>query len=395
MTSVLMIEDNLADARLIREMLAGASPPHVQLEHATSLSAGLASLAERNADAVLLDLTLPDSAGMDTFLTAHASAPNVPIVVLSGLSDEAVASRAVEEGAQDYLVKGQVDGNTLVRAIEYAIRRHALHEELQLIASELERRNVELSAFTYSVSHDLKEPLRTIEAFSQFVMEDYAERLDAQGKDYLQRMAAAAARLKQMIEDLLLLSRAGQRPEQVIPVPLGEVMAEIVAALEGSISEKGARVQVDGALPVLLADRARVEQIFGNLISNGLKFNRSAPPVVEVGVASIDGGLATVFVRDNGIGIDPRYNERIFQIFQRLHRREEFDGTGAGLAIVKRAAEAMGGRVWLNSKLGEGATFYVSLPLYRAEASMGENGEKRERIEEGPCPDTDQSASSS
>ena len=390
-----MIEDNLADARLIREMLADASRPEVHLEHATSLSAGLASLAERNADAVLLDLTLPDSAGMDTFLTAHASAPDVPIVVLSGLSDEAVASRAVDEGAQDYLVKGQVDGNTLIRSIEYAVRRHALHAELQLIASELERRNVELSAFTYSVSHDLKEPLRTIEAFSQFVMEDYAERLDAQGKDYLQRMAAAAARLKQMIEDLLLLSRAGQRPEQVAPVPLGEVMAEIVAALEGSISEKGARVQVDGALPVLLADRARVEQIFGNLISNGLKFNRSAPPVIEVRVASLDGGLATVFVRDNGIGIDPRYNERIFQIFQRLHRREEYDGTGAGLAIVKRAAEAMGGRVWLNSTLGDGATFYVSLPLYKAEAPVGEDSEKRERIEEEPCPDTDQSASSS
>jgi light-regulated signal transduction histidine kinase (bacteriophytochrome) len=374
MTNVLIIEDNPADARLIREMLSGGAMPGVRLDHATSLAAGLAILAKQAPDAVLLDLGLPDSQGMDTFIAAHSNAPNVPIVVLTGFSDEAVGSRTVEAGAQDYLVKGQVDAHGLVRAIEYAVRRHAQREELELIASELERRNAELSAFTYSVSHDLKEPLRTIEAFSQFVMEDYANALDEQGRDYLTRMGAAAARLKQMIEDLLLLSRTGQRPETVERVELSEVLNDIVAALDGSIRAKGGRVDIAPALPAVLGDRARVEQIFGNLISNALKFGREEPPCVEIGVTAGDDG-GTFFVRDNGIGIDPRYSERIFQVFQRLHRREEYEGTGAGLAIVKRAAEALGGRVWLNSTLGKGSTFFVSLPLFDASHT-------RERVEE-------------
>jgi signal transduction histidine kinase len=371
MTKVLIIEDNPADARLIREMLSGGTMPDVRLDHAASLAAGLTILEKEEPDAVLLDLGLPDSQGIDTFIAAHSNAPNVPIVVLTGFSDEAIGSRAVEEGAQDYLVKGQVDAHGLVRAIEYAIRRHAQREELELIASELERRNAELSVFTYSVSHDLKEPLRTIEAFSQFVMEDYAPALDDQGRDYLTRMAAAAARLKQMIEDLLLLSRAGQRPETVERVEVAEVLDDIVAALDGSIRTKGARIDIEPGLPAVLGDRARVEQIFGNLISNALKFGRDEPPNVEIGITA-SGGRGTFFVRDNGIGIDSRYSERIFQVFQRLHRREEYEGTGAGLAIVKRAAEALGGRVWLNSAPGEGATFFVSLPLFDAAAHEAE-----------------------
>ncbi|MEX2158002.1 MAG: ATP-binding protein [Dehalococcoidia bacterium] len=376
MTNVLIIEDNPADARLIREMLSGGAMPGVQLDQATSLTAGLAILAEQAPDAVLLDLGLPDSQGMDTFIAAHSNAPNVPIVVLTGFSDEAVGARTVEAGAQDYLVKGQVDAHGLVRAIEYAVRRHAQREELELIASELERRNAELSTFTYSVSHDLKEPLRTIEAFSQFVMEDYAAALDAQGRDYLTRMGAAAARLKQMIEDLLLLSRAGQRPETVERVDLTEVLDDIVTALNGSISSSGARIDIAPGLPPVLGDRPRVEQIFGNLLSNALKFVIEEPPHVEVGITASDDGRGSFFVRDNGIGIDPRYSERIFQVFQRLHRREEYEGTGAGLAIVKRAAEALGGRVWLNSTPGKGSTFFVSLPLFDASTDQGETQER-------------------
>jgi light-regulated signal transduction histidine kinase (bacteriophytochrome) len=379
MTNVLIIEDNLADARLIREMLSGGAMPDVRVNHATSLAAALTILEQQPPDAVLLDLGLPDSRGMDTFIAARSKAPNVPIVVLTGFSDEAIGSRTVEQGAQDYLVKGQVDAQGLARAIEYAVRRHGQREELELVASELERRNSELSAFTYSVSHDLKEPLRTIEAFSQFVMEDYAAALDDQGRDYLTRMAAAAARLKQMIDDLLLLTRAGQRPETVGRVEMTEVLDDIVAALNGSITAMGARIDIDPGLPAVLGDRVRVEQIFGNLLSNALKFGREEPPRVRVGITTSDDGGSTFFVQDNGIGIDPRYSERVFHIFQRLHRRDEYEGTGAGLAIVRRAAEALGGRVWLNSTPGEGATFFVSLPLYKASTHLSD---LQERVEE-------------
>jgi light-regulated signal transduction histidine kinase (bacteriophytochrome) len=164
---------------------------------------------------------------------------------------------------------------------------------------------------------------------------------------------------------LLALSRLARRPEELLRVDVGQVVANITAAFQVALEEKGGRIEVEGGLPSVLGDLSRVEQIFGNLIANGMKFNRSEGPAVTVGVNEIDDGAVTFFVRDNGIGIDPQYHDKIFGVFQRLHRREEYDGTGAGLAIVKRAAEALGGRVWLDSAPDAGATFFVSLPLWR------------------------------
>ncbi len=226
-----------------------------------------------------------------------------------------------------------------------------------------------MEAFTHSVSHDLKEPLRTIEAFSQFVLEDYAERLDDQGRDYLQKLAKASARMKQLIEDLLALSRIGRHVDQAPSADVSRIVAGVVEGMRATVDQRSANVRVQDSLPHVQADAARLEQIFGNLIANGIKFNRSPRPVVEVGLRERNAGDATFFVRDNGIGIDPQYHERIFGIFQRLHRREEYEGTGAGLAIVKRAIEALGGRMWLESALGDGTTFLFTLPLAGEDAT--------------------------
>jgi two-component system sensor histidine kinase/response regulator len=362
---VLLIEDNAGDARLIQEMLAEAHGAAFALERVDCLSGGLDRVLARKPDVVLLDLGLPDAQGLEALRAMQRQAARVPVVVLTGLNDEDVAAQAVQEGAQDFLIKGQIDGNQLSRVIRYAIERKQVDEALRKTLEELERRNEELDSFTYSVSHDLKEPLRTLEAFSQFLLEDYAGQLDEQGKDYLTRMGRAAARMKQMIEELLALSRLARQPEELVRVDVGQVVANITAAFQVALEEKGGRIEVEGDLPSVQGDRSRVEQIFGNLIANGMKFNRSERPVVTVGVSETDDGTVTFFVRDNGIGIDPQYHDKIFGVFQRLHRREEYDGTGAGLAIVKRAAEALGGRVWLDSAPNAGATFFVSLPLWR------------------------------
>jgi two-component system sensor histidine kinase/response regulator len=369
---VLLIEDNPGDARLIQEMLAGPRGGAFELERVDCLSGGLDRVVARKPDVVLLDLGLPDAQGLEALRAMQGRAARVPVVVLTGLNDEEVAAQAVQEGAQDYLVKGQIDSSQLARAIRYAIGRKQIdearvhaEESLRETLAELEGRNQELESFTYSVSHDLKEPLRTLESFSHFLLEDYAAQLDEQGKDYLARMGRAAARMKQMIEELLALSRLARRPEELVRVDVGQVVANITAAFQVALEEKGGRIEVEGGLPSVLGDRSRVEQIFGNLIANGMKFNRSEGPVVTVGANETDAGAATFFVRDNGIGIDPQYHDKIFGVFQRLHRREEYDGTGAGLAIVKRAAEALGGRVWLDSAPDAGATFFVSLPLWR------------------------------
>ena len=217
------------------------------------------------------------------------------------------------------------------------------------------------ASFTYSVSHDLKEPLRTIEAFSQFLLEDYAPVLDDQGRDYLQKLAHASARMKQLIEDLLALSRIGRRDDPLSTVDVDRVIAGIIEGFRITIEEHGVQVEV-GPLHAVRGDAARVEQIFGNLVANAIKFNRSAVPSVTIGLREVDEHTATFYVRDNGIGIDPAYHERIFGIFQRLHRREEFEGTGAGLAIVKRAVESLGGRIWVESDGSHGTTFAFVLP---------------------------------
>ncbi|HLF78625.1 MAG TPA: ATP-binding protein [Dehalococcoidia bacterium] len=361
---VMLVEDNPGDARLIQEMLRDVQSQNFVFQHATSLAGALAHLESESADVLLLDLGLPDSQGVDTLLRARAGAPHLPIVVLTGLDDEEMALESLQLGAQDYLVKGQMESGPLSRCIRYAVERNQVDGMLRETLNDLEARTQEMESFVYSVSHDLKEPLRTLEAFSRFLLEDYSDVLDDQGRDYLSRLAAASARLKDMIEELLMLTRLGRRPHEMERISVETVVESIIAANQVGIQERNAVVTVDGDLPDVRADRSHVEQIFGNLIGNALKFNASGSPSIEIGVSDARAGWVTFFVRDNGIGIAPEYHERIFGIFQRLHLREEYEGTGAGLAIVKRAAETLDGTVWLESEFGAGATFFVRLPKF-------------------------------
>jgi signal transduction histidine kinase len=370
----LLVEDNPGDAHLIQELLA-EPPGDFALVRVDLLAAALERVGSAPPDVVLLDLGLPDAQGLEGLRAMQQRASRLPIIVLTGLDDREVVSIAVESGAQDYLIKGQIDGNYLARAIRYAIGRKYSDEALRTTLEELEKRNQELESFTYSISHDLKEPLRTLEAFSQFVLEDYSDRLDEHGRDYLTRMSKAAARLRQMIEELLVLSHLSRRPDELSRIDVAELVNDIRTAFQAALDEKGGHIEVASSLPSVLGDHGRVEQIFGNLIANGLKFNQSGAPIVSIGVRdTADGNQAVFFVRDNGIGIDPQYSDKIFGVFQRLQRREDYEGTGAGLAIVKRAAEALGGSVRLEeSAPGAGATFLVTLPLWR-EAALGSNG---------------------
>ncbi len=359
---VLLIEDDPGDSRLIRETLLDAGADF-ELETVERLETGIARLEKDDIRIVLLDLGLPDSQGIDSVLRLRRERPAVPIVVLTGLADEELGLRAVHEGAQDYLVKGKADGRLVMRAIRYALERHETGRALKATVEELGRKTEDLEAFLYSASHDLKEPLRALGVFSQFLLEDYSDKLDDLGKDYLNRLVKASARMTQMVEDLLTLSRVGRQPESVEPVDVGEIAHEALTELHDEAARKNVRIEIEADMPVVLADPVRVGQVVGNLLSNAVKFTRTKRPRVKVGVRDVSRGTVTFYVRDNGIGIDPRYAERIFGLFQRLHKREDYPGTGAGLAIAKRAVGAYGGRIWVESWPNAGSTFYFSLPV--------------------------------
>ena len=242
-----------------------------------------------------------------------------------------------------------------------AMDRIRMYDAILSKSREIETRNRELDDFAYVVSHDLKEPLITIEGYAKILSSDYAGRLDEEGVQFLSSIRAAGVRMKSMIEDLLMLARVGRTDEEAEAVGLGEVLGDVLQDLEFSIREKKATVTVQGDMPSVAFDRVQLGIVFRNLISNALKFNRSADPRVEIS-AKAETGEVIVSVADNGIGIEQEQHERIFRIFQRVFPRETFDGTGAGLTIVRNIVEHRGGRIWLESKVGEGSKFYFAIP---------------------------------
>lgn len=235
---------------------------------------------------------------------------------------------------------------------------------LALANEELLRRNKEMDEFLYVVSHDLQEPLRTLVSFSDFLLADYGERLDDQGKEFVHYLVDASRRMRALIQDLTTLSRAGRVTRDFAPVKLNEVLKIVRADLSERIRSRGGVVEFDPELPDVWGDRDRIIQLFTNLISNGLKYNRESVPRVVVGREGAAGGASgwvTVAVRDNGIGIDPAYHAKIFQLFRRLHTQEEYEGTGAGLAICQKIVHAHGGSIQVLSELNRGAVFLVKL----------------------------------
>ena len=219
-----------------------------------------------------------------------------------------------------------------------------------------------MEAFSYSVSHDLKAPLRGIDGYSRLLWEDYQDHLDDDGRVLLGNVRQGAAQMHQLIDDLLAYSRLERRA-------LDEGEIEIVPIVEGLLAERaeeirvrGVRVDLDVPDVAVRADRDGFAQAMRNLLSNALRYTAEAPePRIEIG-GRLEAARCVLWVRDNGIGFDMQYHDRIFEIFQRLHRQEEYPGTGIGLALVRKAMQRMGGRVWAESSPGAGATFFLELP---------------------------------
>jgi light-regulated signal transduction histidine kinase (bacteriophytochrome) len=234
------------------------------------------------------------------------------------------------------------------------------HDELAKKAEELERSNAELEQFAYVASHDLQEPLRMVSSYTQLLAKRYKDQLPAEAQEFMHFTVDGAARMKQLIEDLLAYSRVGTKGKELVPVSLEAPLKRALTNLRTAIEESGATVSAD-ALPTVEADEVQLAQVFQNLIGNALKFRGKAAPRIHVGAAE-QAGEWQISIADNGIGIEPQYFERIFMLFQRLHAMGEYPGTGIGLAICKKVAERHGGRIWVSSTPGAGSTFHFTLP---------------------------------
>ncbi|MBW8907339.1 MAG: PAS domain S-box protein [Betaproteobacteria bacterium] len=247
---------------------------------------------------------------------------------------------------------------TARKRAEAELRR--AHDELARKAEELQRSNAELEQFAYVASHDLQEPLRMVSSYTQLLARRYSDKLDGDAREFMNYVVDGAARMKQLIEDLLAYSRVGTKGKEFKPVSLEAPLKRAVTNLRAAIEESGAAVSWD-SLPRVDVDEVQLVQLFQNLIGNALKFRGQAPPRIHVS-AQEENAEWRVSIADNGIGIEPQYFERIFMLFQRLHTMGEYPGTGIGLAICKKVAERHGGRIWLESQLGAGSTFHFTLP---------------------------------
>jgi signal transduction histidine kinase len=393
---VLMIEDNPADASALGKELRDIKTARFDLEHTMTLAEGLARLEADYFDVLLLDLGLPDSKGQETIRRVTEEAPDLPVVVLTVSEDETLSLNAISAGVQDCFVKGTVDERLLARAIRYAIHRkrtevllrklnNLLGEEakeraaelegrklaeikLSLLAVELERSNKELEHFASVASHDLQEPLRTVAGFVQLLRDKYGGLLDDKGREYLSFVLDGTGRMQALVHDLLSYCHAGTEPLANEPVDVRAVVDRAVADLRLRAEEAGAEITVD-PLPTLVCDAAQLAQLYLNLIGNAIKYHREGcRPEIHVG-ADHEQGHWRLWVKDNGIGIDPRFQNEAFTIFRRLHNREKYPGTGVGLAICKKVVERHGGKIWVVSQPGQGSTFFFTIPDNRASGS--------------------------
>ena len=372
---ILLVEDNPGDAFLLQKQLEQANIMQFNLIHVDFLQKAIANLEQASFDIILLDLILPDSQGIETFLKIQATNPHIPIILLSGMNDLKLSIQALQEGAQDYLLKGQTNGELLERAIRYAIERKQIQERLK-------QNILELEGFNYMVSHDLTNPLASIITSTRLLESQYIEPTSTE-KVYINYILKSCFRMQELIEDLMMLSQLKHNQITIELVDISNIVQQIACQLQQQQPERQVEFMI---APQVMAqgDPHFLKIALENLLNNSWKYTEKKDnPRIEFGTLSlptqnlklkyphaqnfinqerrINSNQPVYFVRDNGAGFDPQEADRLFTPFQRLHNRSQFPGTGIGLAIVQRIIQKHAGQIWFDAEVDRGATFYFIL----------------------------------
>ncbi|MGH7717061.1 MAG: ATP-binding protein [Vulcanimicrobiaceae bacterium] len=369
---ILLVEDNPADARLTQLLLEEAGDFRFELAHASSFEQSLAVLASGDFDIALVDLSLGDSHGIETVRRLHQRVPLMPLIVLSGLEDETMAVAALHEGAQDYLVKGQSDGNLIKRSIRYAMERKRVEAQLVETKNSAEAASRAKTEFLANMSHELRTPLNAIIGFSEILKQETLGPLGHPSyRDYVRDVYESGVHLLHIINDILDLSKIeiGKLALNEAPIEPRDAIESCIRIVRERTDNAGLHLAVDIAsdLPTLNADERMVKQILLNLLSNAIKFTPGGGSVRVVCRVDESDSL-TLQIIDTGIGIAPADIERSLQPFEQidssLHRK--YQGTGLGLPLARSMCELHGGRLEIESATGQGTTVTVRFPPERS-----------------------------
>ena len=351
---ILIIDDSPEDSRAYKRLLGRDEGPYTISEAGTA-KGGIEECAHEPPDCILLDYRLPDLDGLELLeeLSNGGGHAHIPVIMLTGEGSESVAVEALQNGAQDYLVKDTLTAEGLKRAITNAIEKVTLRDQLAEKQEEMER-------FAFVAAHDLKAPPRRMAQFSRLLEKRCTDALDDKAKEYVSFVADNASQMGALVDSLLRFARAGRKERDTKLVDLNVVAQQAKANLEAAIEECGAQVQVE-LLPSVVGHETDFLLLLQNLIANAVKFCDNNTPAVSVS-AHLDSDLWRIEVRDNGIGIAAKDQKRIFAPLTRLHTDSEYQGTGIGLATCKKIVERNDGQIGVTSNPGCGSSFHFTLP---------------------------------
>jgi hypothetical protein len=361
---ILIVDDEVAQMKALCNTLKDQG---FETTGFASAKAALALLREQKFDLLLTDMMMPEMDGITLLRAALEIDPSLIAIIMTGEGTISTAVESMKSGAFDYILKPfklSVLLPVLSRALavkQLRAKNAELEKRIQQRTEDLEVANKELESFSYSVSHDLRSPLRHIEGFAKLLKAGHAADLSAEAQDFIEHIVSSTKRMGTLIDDLLKFSRLGRQHLSLGDVNLSALVAEVFNELRKDQGERTVDVRIHD-LPNCKGDWSLLKQVYLNLLSNAFKFTRDQKmPVIEIGRQEMAGAPA-YFVRDNGAGFDMKDAEKLFGVFQRLHTQSEFEGTGVGLSIVQRIVQRHGGRIWAEAAAGKGAAFYFTLP---------------------------------